>query len=248
MPGLLRASQIGPAFAEILEKGRLRFAISLDNRPYGFRNASGDPEGIDVAIARLIARGLQVEPVMSEVPTARRLDVLLAGEVHVAINISITAGRARRVLFTTPYIQGDVGLGAPASLALRRPADMAGLRFAANAASESEVLAQSFLPAGAHLISYPTPDQACEALLRGEVEGIVAPRATVRDLIARHPDAQIEYKFTFAMRWRSAAVNFGEHDLLRTLNTVFFQAREEGLLTAIHEHFTGQPSGPLPAF
>lgn len=248
VPVSLRANGVSPAFADILSSGRLRFAVSLGNRPYGFRNDRGELDGIDIAIARLIAQGLEVEPEFAEVSTARRVDALLAGEVHVATNLSITPARTRRVLFTTPYIQADTGVAAPAALVLQRPADLAGLRIAVNAGSETEAVARSFLPGELQLLAYPTPDAAGEALLRGEVESFVAPRATVRDLIARHPASRLEYKFTLATRWRGAAVNFGEQDLLRTLNTLLFRAREEGLLAAIHERFTGQPMAPLPAF
>lgn len=247
-PALSRANGVSPAFAEILSSGRLRFAVSLGNRPYGFRNDLDELDGIDIAIAGLIARGLEVEPEFAEVPTARRIEALLAGEVHVATNLSITPARTRRILFTTPYVQADMGVAAGGFLALRRPADLAGLRIAVNAGSETEAVARSVLPRELQLLTYPTPDAAGAALLRGEVEAFVAPRATLRDLIARHPASRLEYKFTLATRWRGAAVNLGEHDLLRTLNTLLFRAREEGLLAAIHERFTGQPMAPLPAF
>jgi len=220
----------------------------MGNRPYGFRNDLGELDGIDIAIARLITRGLEIEPEFAEVPTSRRIEALLKGEAQVAINLSITPGRARQVLFTTPYVQADTGVAGPASLVMRRPADLAGLRVAVNASSETEAVARSVLPRKLNLLAYPTPDAAGEALLRGEVDGLVASHATVRDLIARHPAAGLEYKFTLATRWRGAAVNFGEHDLLRTLNTLLFRAREEGLLAAIHECYTGQPMGPLPTF
>lgn len=247
-PGSARTEGVGAAFSEILSSGRMRFAVSLGNRPYAFRNDRGELDGVDVAIARLIARGLEVEPEFTEVPIARRIEVLHAREAHVAVNLSITPARTRQVLFSTPYAQADTGVGASVALLLRGPTDLAGLRVGLNAGSDTEAVARGVLPHGARFITHPTPDAACEALLRGDVDAVVTALATMRDLIARYPSARMEYKFTLAPRWRGAAVNLGEHDLLRTLNTILFRAREEGLLAAIHEHFAGASAARLPVF
>ncbi|MCC5887066.1 MAG: transporter substrate-binding domain-containing protein [Gammaproteobacteria bacterium] len=91
----------------VLESGVLRIGTTLDYEPFSFIGADGEPDGIDVALGRLLAESLDVaaEFVTSSWPTLMsdfsddRFDIGMSG-------ISRTPTRARVAAFTAPYHTG----------------------------------------------------------------------------------------------------------------------------------------------
>lgn len=243
-----RAQVPGSALARVLGAGQLRVGITLATRPYAYRDPASQVAGLDVDVMRLITEGLDVLPDFVELPAIERIAALREARVDVLTGLAITPRRARQLLFCTPYMQQDYGVAMRGTTMLRRPSDFSGHTVAVQGGSEAHAIARQFLPPAAQIRTYPDIAAAGEALVRQEVEAMITRRPAVRDLAQRHPEAGIVYRFTLTSRWMSMAVAFGEHDLLRSINTLLFQARENGRLGVIVEAVTGYPVGTLPAF
>lgn len=98
-----------PQLAPLFEKGYLRVAMyQRDTPPFYFTDESGKLTGIDVELIKGFAQqlGLRVEFDRSAKTIIGAINMVDDGHADLAIcKLSITMGRAKRVLFTQPYIK-----------------------------------------------------------------------------------------------------------------------------------------------
>lgn len=126
-----------PTFSADLEtirrRGYLIVAVK-DNLPaFGFRNQAGQLEGLEIDIARRLARELLGRPdalVLKPVTNQERLAVVMSGQADLTIaRITQTPARSRLVSFSTPYYLDGTSL-ITRSPAVRRLADLADQKIA----------------------------------------------------------------------------------------------------------------------
>ncbi|WP_341527822.1 transporter substrate-binding domain-containing protein [Nostoc sp. UHCC 0302] len=93
--------------SEIQQRGYLNIAVKDNLRPLGFRDASGNLQGLEIDLAQRLAADLlgkantvKFKPVMNR----DRLSVVLDKKVDLAIaRVTATESRARLVSFSVPY-------------------------------------------------------------------------------------------------------------------------------------------------
>jgi len=97
----------GTTMAELAEQGSITVGTKFDQPGFGLENLSGDVEGFDVEIAKIIAGGLGIAPEdieFVETPSAVREEVLEGGEVDMVVaTYTINDQRKERVSFAGPY-------------------------------------------------------------------------------------------------------------------------------------------------
>ncbi|MEU7160306.1 transporter substrate-binding domain-containing protein [Streptomyces chrestomyceticus] len=97
-----------PASASLLDtiprRGVLRVCTTGDYRPFTHRDpASGAYRGVDVSMARDLARSLDAKPKYVPTTWAKLIDDLAAGRCDIAMGgVSITLPRARKAAFSEP--------------------------------------------------------------------------------------------------------------------------------------------------
>jgi len=112
--GVKSANPHAKELNEILQRNVLRVAMyGRDTPPFYYFNEENELTGIDVEIIKGFARKLGVE--IQFIRTANTLnevvDMVAAGEADIAIcKLSLTFPRAKKVLFTKPYIKLRKGL------------------------------------------------------------------------------------------------------------------------------------------
>jgi ABC-type amino acid transport substrate-binding protein len=126
--------------AAIARKTPVVVASDLDNPPFAWVDAEGQPAGRDVEMMRALARAAGLELEWRRMPFEELCDAAAAGSVDVVCaTLGITPERAERVLFTAPYFTTVIavvvraGAGEPGSLA-----ELSGRRVAAGAGTTSE--------------------------------------------------------------------------------------------------------------
>ncbi|MCP2072733.1 UNVERIFIED_ORG: polar amino acid transport system substrate-binding protein [Pseudomonas lini] len=88
----------------IVDKGQLRCAVTLDNGQAGFRDANNQPAGFDVDYCKDLAGAMGVEPVIVDTPFPDRIPSIISGRADVAVaSTSPTMERAKSIGFTKPY-------------------------------------------------------------------------------------------------------------------------------------------------
>ena len=106
--------EAGTTMAELSEAGTIRVGTKFDQPLFGLRGLSGEPEGFDVEIAKIIAAELGIEPdgiEWTETPSAIREEVLEQDRVDMVVaTYTINDRRKERISFAGPYYQAGQDL------------------------------------------------------------------------------------------------------------------------------------------
>jgi polar amino acid transport system substrate-binding protein len=182
-----------PGLAYIARTGEIRIGTSGEQPPLSMTTKSGDLIGLDIAIARVLARAMGVEPRFVQLPFGQLIGAIEKGEVELVMSgMTINPERSLRVAFVGPYYtSGKAILTKSKQLAAAKiPEDLDSpeLRFAALAGSTSESFVTGRLPQ-AKLVATERLEAAVQMVVDGEVDALVADRETCHFAVLRHPDA-----------------------------------------------------------
>ncbi|WP_308283186.1 glutamate ABC transporter substrate-binding protein [Pseudonocardia nigra] len=101
--------EAGTTMARLAEAGSINIGTKFDQPLFGLQGLSGEPEGFDVEIAKIIAGGLGIEPEninWTETPSATREEVIQQGRVDMVVaTYTINDARKERISFAGPYYE-----------------------------------------------------------------------------------------------------------------------------------------------
>ncbi len=98
----------------VLDRGKLIVGTGSTNAPWHFENDKGELVGMDITMARILAKGLfddetKVEFVRQD--PAQRIPNITTGKVDIVIQfMTVTPARAQLVAFTRPYYVEGIAL------------------------------------------------------------------------------------------------------------------------------------------
>ncbi|QHW32322.1 amino acid ABC transporter substrate-binding protein [Paenibacillus rhizovicinus] len=193
-----------PGMRAIHERGKLRVAMpSADRKPFFYRDDGGRLAGSDVELAADVAAqmGVDVEYVRTASSFDEVVNQVASGQADIALSkLSATLPRAQKVMFSNPYLTLHQGL------LLNR---LALARLGSASADPMEHLRQTDIRIGviagtsyvsyagllfpkARIVQFPTPQEAMNAVLRGEVAAIYYDELQLKQLITDNPGDSID--------------------------------------------------------
>lgn len=212
----------------VLDRGHLVVGTGSTNAPWHFEDDQGNLTGMDIAMARILARGLfddetKVEYVRQEADA--RIPNVATGKVDITIQfMTVTPGRAQVINFTRPYyVEGIALLTKPGSErekfeALEAGAGATKVSILQNVDAEQSV--HAVLPQ-AEVLQIDSQANVIQALESGRVDAAAVDLSTVWWLVKRAPDKYSDSgKKWFSMLY-SAALRQGDLDWWRFVNTTF---------------------------
>ena len=95
----------GTTMAELQDKGKVIIGVKFDVPPFGFKNPqTGEVEGFDVDMGKIVAEKLGVEPEFVEAITDNRIPFLEDGTVDLILStMTITTDRDAEIDYSRPY-------------------------------------------------------------------------------------------------------------------------------------------------
>ncbi|WP_238364911.1 substrate-binding periplasmic protein [Mesobacterium pallidum] len=188
---------VGQDIDQILDRGFMTFAVYEDFPPYSWEEA-GQPRGVDIEIAQLIAEDIGVEPQFRFVAAGETLEAdlrnniwkgdVLGGPVsNVMMRVpydSAFACRVEQAVFTGRYASEDMVIAYREEAYPDDKPIPAYFRFD-TVAVENDSLADFYLSSFAggqtrdKVLRYPSMDAAMKALSAGETMAAMGPRAQV---------------------------------------------------------------------
>jgi polar amino acid transport system substrate-binding protein len=233
--------------ADILSKGVVRVIVFADVPPFGSQNAARELEGFDIDMAKLVAKSLGVKLELVQAPAASRIPFLLTDKADMNIAaMSITAERARQVMYSAPYADTSLAVYGPKSVAVTGPGEL-GRNKISVAKGTTEDLVLSALAPGADIMRTEDNATAVQAYLSGQSQMLAANSVVVVELAKKNPNKEFDFKFALRRAPAHVTVRMGEHNLLRWLDTFIFQSTLNGDLDELHKKWLGGPMRPLPA-
>lgn len=218
----------GSLLRQVLDRGNLIVGTGSTNAPWHFENEKGELVGMDITMARILAKGLfddekKVEFVRQD--PAQRIPNITTGKVDIVIQfMTVTPQRAQLVAFTRPYyVEGIAMLTRPDAANKGFDALLAGgantkVSILQNVDAERSV--RTVLPQ-AQVMQIDTQANVIQALESKRVDAAAVDLSTVRWLVAKNPNRYADSgKKWFSMLY-SAALRQGDPDWLNFVNTTF---------------------------
>jgi polar amino acid transport system substrate-binding protein len=243
----------------VLDRGRLMVGTGSTNAPWHFEDDKGQLTGMDITMARILAKGLfddekKVEFVKQD--PAARIPNITTGKVDIVVQfMTISPARAQLVAFSRPYyVEGAALLTTPKSkhktykqlLAAGKAARASVLQNV-----DADKLVHKALPQ-AQVMQLDTQANVVQALDSGRADTAVVDLSTVRWLVKRDPSKYVDAGHGYQSMLYGAAMRQGDLDWLQWVNTTFTVAiyghQNEIYDAALDEFFGVKPPERKPGF
>jgi polar amino acid transport system substrate-binding protein len=200
---------VGPAFGgatfdRILKRGELIVGTSGTQPPLTVKTKSGELIGMDLDLANLMAKAMDVKLKTKQMTFAELLPALQKGQIDAIISgMTLTTKRNTTVAFVGPYYISGKGILTKVETvaALTDPDAMNKPDFTVTAldASTSKMFVQAAMPK-AKLLATQTLDKALEMVITGQAKALIADFPYCAVMAFRHKDKGLtagEARFTF---------------------------------------------------
>jgi polar amino acid transport system substrate-binding protein len=215
----------------VLGRGKLIVGTGSTNPPWHFEDADGNLQGMDIDMARLLAKNLFDDPNAVEFvkqAADARIPNLVTDQVDICIQfMTVTGGRAQQVEFTIPYYREGVGLLMNADSPY---SDLASLK-AAGSAVRVSALQNVFIEDWIHralpeavVDQYESMDAALQALNAKRSDAMLNDLSQIQWLMVQQPGRYKEAGYGWMPNSYAAAVKPGDPVWLNYVNCVFKEA------------------------
>jgi glutamate transport system substrate-binding protein len=163
----------GSTMAKIQDRGEITIGVKYDVPPFGFKNPqSGEIEGFDVDMGKLIAEELGVEPKFVEAISDNRIPFLQQGEVDLILStMTINQERDTEIEFSEPYYIARGRILVPGDSDIKGIDDLAGKKVCTALGSTYEETLREQAP-DADLKLVDTYSECLELLQNGAIDAI----------------------------------------------------------------------------
>lgn len=239
---------------EVKERGTVRIAVYSDFAPFSSL-VDGQPAGLDVELGRIIAAELGVQPeirlqdagetVADDLRIAVWKGSKLSGEVlsdimlHVPVDPEF-AQRNNTVVISGPYFKEEL------AVARRQPPTVLANMTGDHIGVETDSLADLYLSGSFQgrfresLTHYRTITAAAEALVKGDIDTVIATRSQLEAALKDHavPVTTIAFPGLLKANWPVGfAVKENSRDLAYAVEDILAKLAEDGRLKALYEKY-----------
>lgn len=246
--GLLAASaQAQTALDTITKRKTIKIAVPTDYPPYGFVGPDMAPQGLDVAMAQLIAAKLGVKAELVPVTSANRIAYLQTKKADLVIStLGKNPDREKVINFSAAYAPFFQAVFAAKSLNIKTWADLGGKTVAVTrGAMEDQELAK-VAPATLEYKRFEDNNATIAAFAAGQTQLLATSAAVAGNLMQRNPGLNTEYKLLLKDSPCYVGVAKGEDALLAKVNAIIAAAKAAGELEALSKKWLGRSAGDLP--
>jgi polar amino acid transport system substrate-binding protein len=239
----------GSTIDTVVKRGTLQVGVSLGTPPFGITNASMEPDGYDVNIAKLLAQQLGVKLAVIDIVAANRIPSLTTGKVDLVISsFSITAERAKAIAYSNAvYVDQQVAIG-PKATAMPTIASLAGKRIGVTRSTTNDIALTKQAPPGTEIQRYDDDASTNQALLAGQVQGIVTSGALAAAIASRSPALALETKFVVSEAPMAAGLRRDDLEWLHWVNTTLFILWTNKQIQPLQQQWMGVVNSELPRF
>lgn len=190
---LFPVTALAAELKEIQERGYLIVAVKDNLRPLGFRDETGNLQGLEIDLARRLAEELLGSPDavrLQPVANRDRLPAAIEGQVDITIaRVTATAARARIVSFSIPYYLDGIALIAK-DASLQRLGEIDGRKVAVLNGSSTIAKVRFVLPK-AQLVGVDSYQAARSLLESGGAVAFAADASVLAGWVQEDPQYRI---------------------------------------------------------
>ena len=238
----------GTTMAELNEAGSVTVGTKFDQPGFGLLNPSGEPEGFDVEIAKIIAAelGIDAENIeFVETVSANREPFIQNGQVDfVVATYTINDKRKEVVDFAGPYYEAgqDIMVAKGNPDGIEGPEDLAGKTVCSVEGSTPAEKIRTDYPE-AQLVTYDVYSKCADDLKNGNAQAVTTDNVILTGLIAGSPDDFELVGNPFTEEPYGVGLAKGDDDFRSFINDVLEQSFEDGSWAEAWDRTAGAISG-----
>ena len=180
----------GTKMAELNEAGAITIGTKFDQPLFGLRGPSGDPEGFDVEIGKIIAAALGIPAdgiEWVETVSANREQFIQDGDVDIVVaTYTINDDRKELVAFAGPYfVAGQTIMVLEENSDINGPDDLAGMQVCSVEGSTPAERIRTEYPE-AELVPTDTYSNCLEPLRNGQVDAVTTDNVILSGFVAQN--------------------------------------------------------------
>ena len=243
----------GSRMAEIQSAGKLTVGTKFDQPLFGLKGLSGEPEGFDVEIAKIVAGKLGIaedEIEFVETVSANREPFLQQGRVDMVVaTYTINDKRDKVVDFAGPYFQAgqDIlvakgnpeGITGPEALKGKKTCSVSG-------STPAETVASDYGLTTAELQLVDVYTKCRDALANGQVDAVTTDNVILAGYVDAAPDDFELVDKPFTEEPYGIGIPEGQEDFCDFINTTLSEAVEDGSYAEAFEGTAGKVIEEVP--
>jgi glutamate transport system substrate-binding protein len=241
--------EAGTTMARLNEAGKITVGTKFDQPGFGLLNPrSGEPEGFDVEVAKIIASelGIPAEDIeWKETVSANRESFIQNGQVDiVAATYTINDARKQLVAFAGPYYTAgqDIMVVKDNPLKIEGPGDLAGKKVCSVEGSTPAQNIRDKYPQ-AQLVLFDVYSKCADALDNGQVEAVTTDNVILTGLVAGSPDKRELVGKPFTEEPYGIGLKKEDTEFRNFINDALEQSFEDGTWADAWDRTAGKITG-----
>jgi len=221
---------------DIQSTKKVRIAVAMGVPLFAFVDDKLQPTGSDVETAKMIAKDLGAELELVQITNAARVPTIQTGKADILVaDLAITEERKKAVDFTIPYATLNIEVAAPAGVAVKDYADLAGKRIGVTRATVNDTLVTRNAK-DAEIVRFEDDATLITAAVSGQVDIVSTQSAVVSEMNKGRSD-KLETKFVQQELNLGIALPKGEPKLKAWLDDWIKTHFADGSLNATFKKF-----------
>ncbi|MBP1884104.1 transporter substrate-binding domain-containing protein [Sinorhizobium mexicanum] len=232
---------------EIKAKGTAVIGVQMDQFPWGFIDQSGQNDGFDIEIAKLIAQELGVDVKFERITGQNRIPLLVNGNVDFLVpSMTITEERAKVIQYVIPYSSNDITVWGRKDAEIKGNEDLGKYVIGVNRGSAFEPILVKAAPPNTEIKRFDDDATTVQALLSGQVDAILGSVTYGLVIDKTGHNAEYERKYKAADNFQGMAVRRGDQAMLDFLTDFVSRHTADGSLDALYKKWIGVDRAKLP--
>jgi polar amino acid transport system substrate-binding protein len=240
--GFIYAEPGNGAIDKIKKAGKLVVGTSADYPPYEFHllnDKDGELVGIDIDIAKVIARELDVKLEIKDLIFSRIFKALETGQIDIAIaGLHPTDERKKTADFSQVYYQAiqTIVISKENKDKIVQHEDLRGKKVGTQKDTIQEDMAKTQIP-GAEFVVRETIEELVISLRKGLVDAIILEKPVADSYVRRNKKfISVKCEKFDNILGSAIAVKKGDSELLKEINRILGKLKKEGKITEFVEH------------
>jgi polar amino acid transport system substrate-binding protein len=232
---------------DIAAMGELRVGVKCDYPPSGFLDANRQFAGIEVDMARELARiafGSPDKAALQCVTAENRIPALIGKKIDLIIaTLGATPERARVIAFSNPYQWGGGDVIVPKDGPIRTLADLNSHKVVVLKGTTEEQYFTDKMP-NVELLKLNSVSDALQALREGRVDAYAHDDAVLAQLVAKNPEYRM-LRTPYAINVAAIGIRKGDTDLKAWVDAQLAGFKEEKLYAKLIDKWVDPALRPL---
>jgi glutamate transport system substrate-binding protein len=225
---------------KIQERGEITIGVKFDVPPFGFKNPqSGEVEGFDVDMGKIIAEELGVEPKFVEAISDNRIPFLQKGEVDLILStMTINQERDLEIEFSEPYYIARGRILVPQDSDIKGIEDLGGKRVCtALGSTYEETISEEAPDADLKLVNLYS--ECLELLQNGAIDAISTDDVILTGMIIQDDTLKMVGD-ELTVEPYGAGIKEGDKEFQKFVSDTLEAAQEDGRWDEIYQRWVGQ--------